>query len=352
MANDQQELTTRVRHAWLGRISGCMLGKAVEILSLREGQPALARYLDERGDLPLRDYIGFDASMRVERACCRGHIDRAVPDDDINYTMLALLMLEAHGRELSTEHVARTWLRLLPPGMTYTAERAAYRVLMTRAAERFADGANPTFDLEECSANPYNEWIGAQIRADLYGWVCPGQPGLAADLARRDAALSHRAAGVHGAMFVAALGAALADDPLPCALQTALAMLPGDSAAVAAVQLGARLAGEPDGGAQIRAHYAELSPVHTLNNLALVMWALCSHADDFSAAVGEVVAAGLDTDCNGATVGGLIGIAGQRIPEQWSVPWRGRVGLSLAGHNEIGIDELVARTVAVAGRMR
>jgi hypothetical protein len=34
------------------------------------------------------------------------------------------------------------------------------------------------------------------------------------------------------------------------------------------------------------------------------------------------------------------------------VPWRGRVGLSLAGHNEIGIDELVARTVAVAGRMR
>ncbi len=24
--------------------------------------------------------------------------------------------------------------------------------------------------------NPYREWIGAQIRADLWGWVSPAQP--------------------------------------------------------------------------------------------------------------------------------------------------------------------------------
>ena len=48
--------------------------------------------------------------------------------------------------------------------------------------------------------------------------------------------------------------------------------------------------------------------MHTLNNLAIVVWALFSHLDDFGGAIGEAVGAGLDTDCNGATVGGLWGI--------------------------------------------
>ena len=41
------------------------------------------------------------------------------------------------------------------------------------------------------------------------------------------------------------------------------------------------------------------------HNLALVAWGLARGAEDFSIAVGDTVAAGWDTDCNGATVGGL-----------------------------------------------
>ena len=37
------ELGARMRNAWEGRISGCMLGKAVERFSMRQGQPALVR---------------------------------------------------------------------------------------------------------------------------------------------------------------------------------------------------------------------------------------------------------------------------------------------------------------------
>ena len=40
--------------------------------------------------------------------------------------------------------------------------------------------------------NPYREWIGALIRADVSGWVFPGQPGAAAQLVYQDASLSHR----------------------------------------------------------------------------------------------------------------------------------------------------------------
>ncbi|MAG34066.1 MAG: hypothetical protein CL908_24565 [Deltaproteobacteria bacterium] len=178
------------------------------------------------------------------------------------------------------------------------------------------------FDLSRCSDNVYNDWIGAQIRADLSGWVAPGDPELAAELVRVDASLSHRGDGVHGAVLIAAWGAAIA--------------------------LGRRLAESRQGAAAIHERYAGLSPIYTLNNLALVVWALLSNSDDFDAAIGEVVATGCDTDCNGATVGALWALQGKPVPDHWTAPWNGRVGVSLAGTAELQLDELVSRTLAVA----
>jgi ADP-ribosylglycohydrolase len=111
--------------------------------------------------------------------------------------------------------------------------------------------------------------------------------------------------------------------------------------------LGREQAGKPHGDGAIRERYEGMSPVHTVNNLALVVWALLSHPDDFGAAIGDAVSAGLDTDCNGATVGGLWGLQGRPIPEHWTAPWQGRVAVTLAGVGELDLDELVDRTVAV-----
>ena len=88
--------------------------------------------------------------------------------------------------------------------------------------------------------------------------------------------------------------------------------------------------------------------MHTLNNLALVTWALCSADGDFSAGIGSAVEAGWDTDCNGATVGALLGLSGARIPAHWTHPWGGRVGVNLAGMSELALDDLVTRTLRVA----
>ncbi len=348
-----------VRRAWLGRISGCQLGKPVEVLSMARGKAALDAYLEATDALPLRDYVPLDAEApggglveALGRACCRGQLTRAEPDDDINYTVLSLWLLEQHGAELATVDVARAWIRLLPFAATFTAERAAYEVIVREAAEHFAFGAEPGFDLGRCADNPYNDWIGAQIRTDLYGWVAPGRPALAAELARRDAELSHRGDGVHGAAFVAALGAAIpASDDLDAAIDAALEQIPATSEAAAAVRLGRELAGAPSAVERLHAHYEGVSPVHTVNNLAVVVWALCSAGHDFGAAIGEAVTAGWDTDCNGATVGGLFGLTGAPIPEAWTSPWRGRVAVSLAGFGEIAVDELVDRTLAVGASL-
>jgi len=114
------------------------------------------------------------------------------------------------------------------------------------------------------------------------------------------------------------------------------------------VRFGQGLATVADAVAQLHEKYAELPPVHALNNLALVVWALCSANGDFSIAIGNAVAAGWDTDCNGATVGGLFGLTGEPIPEKWTKPWAGRVGVTLAGYAELPLGDLVQRTVTVA----
>jgi ADP-ribosylglycohydrolase len=342
----------RIRAAWQGRISGCLLGKPLEVLSFQEGRDGLTSYLGNNDALPLRNYVPLEEGSivdRLARDCCHGHIARAEPDDDINYTILALTLLEEHGTGFDTADVARAWLRLLPAGATWTAERAAYATLLTNMDNEFVNGAEPGFDITLCSENEYNDWIGAQIRADLYGWVCPGRPALAAELAARDASLSHQGDGVYGAMFVAALGAAIPVSPdLDAAVDIALQQIPDDSLATAAVNFGRKIAGNDDGAKLLHQEYADLPPVHSLNNLALVVWALLSARDDFSAAIGEAVAAGWDTDCNGATVGGLFGMTGQEIPDHWTAPWNARVCVDLAGHSELSLETLVSRTIAVA----
>ena len=86
----------------------------------------------------------------------------------------------------------------------------------------------------------------------MYGWVYPGKPAQAAELAKSDAQLSHRGDGVHGAVFVAALGAALATSPPDEALQLAMKELPEDSEATGAIKLGRELAGDGTGDKLIR----------------------------------------------------------------------------------------------------
>ncbi len=42
---------------------------------------------------------------------------------------------------------------------------------------------------------------------------------------------------------------------------------------------------------------------------------------------------------------------GKPIPEHWTAPWQGRVAVTLAGMDELKLDDLVDRTVAVAERL-
>ncbi|MFD5325822.1 ADP-ribosylglycohydrolase family protein [Streptomyces sp. NPDC127092] len=352
-------LLPRLHAAWLGRAAGCLLGKPVEKLPLHAIR-ALAR---ATGNWPLGDWFtargvppkllaAHPWNRRSAGTSLAENIDGMPEDDDLNYPLLNLLLLQRHGRGFTTADVARLWLDELPAGRTFTAERIAYRNLL--------DGVEPPFTASR--RNPFREWIGAQIRADMHGWTNPGDPAAAARQAHRDAVLTHTANGVYGAMFVAATvaTAAVGAADVHEALATGLAVVPPESRLAQAVRLGIATArahpGHRDFDTVVDRLHAALGGyhwVHAVPNAALLAAAL-THADgDFTRSVCAAVSGGWDTDSNGATAGSVAGLlAGHpdRLPESWTSPLKNRLSTSVPSFDGIGFDTLAALTHSEAVR--
>ncbi|MER6097704.1 ADP-ribosylglycohydrolase family protein [Streptomyces sp. NPDC001728] len=355
MGLTRAELADRILGGWTGRIAGNMLGKPVE-----QGdhwtREHIDAYLRLTGALPLTDYLpppppgaeGFELRPEWER-CVRGGIDGSCRDDDIDWSILSLHLLEAYGSGFTTEQVGREWLLRLPYLQTFTAERAAYRNLV--------DGLPPP--LTATYDNPYQEWIGALIRADAYGWTCPGDPRRASSLARRDAVLSHTGNGVYGAMWAAALIAAAFTAPdVGSALETSLEGIPAGSRLARTVRDTAALYGAGLDWSTTLTTQAErtagLDWIHVVPNAAVLTAGLLYGEGDFTRTIALTVRGGLDTDSNGATAGSVAGVmcGAAAIPPHWSEPLRDRVSSAVLGFDGIRISELAERTLRLAERTK
>ncbi|GAA2667500.1 ADP-ribosylglycohydrolase family protein [Nonomuraea recticatena] len=334
----------RVLGAWLGRAAGCVLGKPVEKIP-REGIRQIA---EATGNWPIQGWftaVGLPDEIarrwpwnrRSAVNSLAENIDGVPEDDDLNYPLLALTVLERHGRGFTTDDVAKLWLDELPAGRTFTAERVAYRNLLA--------GIEPP--LTATYRNPFREWIGALIRTDLYGWVNPGDPATAAEYAWRDARLTHTANGVYGAMFVAAMCAqSLVATSVKEVVEAGLSVVPPRSRLAGAVRQAVEDASAAADFEQVldRLHerHGDLHWVHTINNAALVAATLVHAQGDFTASIAGAVAGGWDTDSAGATVGSIAGALNGGVPERWRM--RDSLASSLTGFDGIALGELAERT--------
>ncbi len=344
----REALPARLHGAWLGRCAGCMLGKPVEGATREH----LRLLLETVGEYPLRDYFPPIPSSQegvrelpADSPLVRGNIRRSERDDDTDYPVVNLTVWQQHGRDFTPRQMADGWLTYLPYWQVYTAERAAYANLVL--------GLDPP--ASAYPFNPYREWIGAQIRADLWGYVAPGQPALAAQFAWRDACLSHTRNGIYGEMFFAALIAAcLATQDLAKALEVALATVPARSRFTEMVgDCLAWYALDNDWERtcdRVQEKYGAYHTVHTLNNAALVLIALLYAREDFTAAICLAVQGGWDTDCNGATAGSVWGAlyGAGAIPTAWAAPLNDMLLSAVFGRGENKISALAQETVAAA----
>ncbi|MET7771373.1 ADP-ribosylglycohydrolase family protein [Nocardia sp. NPDC005366] len=345
------DLFDRVHGGWLGRCVGCALGKPLENGFV--WTPRLIRdYLERAGAYPLTDFVPAPAppSSRYPlnptwTVSARGRIDGAPRDDDIDYTVLGLHLLETHGIDFTTAQVAVAWLEHLPYLQTYTAERVAYRNLVDgRSAPRTA-----------LHRNPYREWIGALIRADIYGYVSPGDPALAAALAARDAYLSHTGNGVHAARWAAALiaSAFTVDGPRE-AVEVALCHIPPRTRLATAVAdvLDDHRRGVTweDAVAAVHRRHGDYNWVHAVPNACLITAGLLWGDGDFTRTIAKTVQGGCDTDSNGATAGSVAGIlvGAAAIPAHWTDPFHDRLHTAVFGYEGASISGLARRTCEIA----
>jgi len=350
---EQSSLHDRIYGAWLGRCAGCMVGKPVEGRSRDE----IKHLLDIGGEYPLQHYFpviedtGEIAYRPPSDPCLRQNITCSARDDDTDYTILGLHLVKTYGLHLTPADVGKEWLLRLPYHKTYTAERAAYRNL---TMEIPADQAAVVM-------NPYREWIGAQIRADAFGYVCPGWPHQAARLAYQDASLSHVKNGMYGEIFFAAmLAESLVSEygQIEAVIERALQVVPEASRFTEmvrdVVEWCERDAAWEDTWERISATYGHYHPVHTINNAALVLMGLLHSEGDFGQAICIAVMGGWDTDCNGATAGSVMGAllgAGQ-LPDKWVAPLNDTLHSALDGYNVNSISDLAAQTTGLALKLQ
>ncbi|HEX5511187.1 MAG TPA: ADP-ribosylglycohydrolase family protein [Actinomycetales bacterium] len=348
--HDLASLDGRIAGAWLGRTVGNTMGKPVEGLTRTEVEVYLraAGQWPQRGYLPLLDPLppGVASLHPSAPYSCAGRFETVPRDDDIDWTILALHLLETHGPSLTTEHIAAAWLDRVPFTQTYTAERAAYRNLI----HGYRPPRTATVD------NPYREWIGALIRADAFGYVLPGRPGQAARLALTDARLSHTANGLYGELWSAALtSAALAVDTVRAALHSALEVVPPGSRLAEAVATTLSLHGTgctvEEALDWVDAALGGYPWVHTINNAALIAIGLL-WGQDFTDAIAITISGGRDTDSNAATVGSVFGAlhGADSIPAALVGTTHVRVRSAVRDFDGIRISELAERALTVARR--
>jgi ADP-ribosylglycohydrolase len=70
---------------------------------------------------------------------------------------------------------------------------------------------------------------------------------------------------------------------------------------------------------------------------------------DFGRTISIAVMCGLDTDCNGATAGSLVGVllGAKALPPKWVEPLNNRLRSIVVGFNENKISDLAKRTMKV-----
>lgn len=341
---DENLLYEKILGAWYGRICGCILGKPCEGTRSRE----LTQFLKDAGNYPMYRYIcrsDIKYKSTIRTSCLADEMKFAPWDDDTNYVVLAQILIEKFGRDFTPANVMSLWVERQPLPSYFTAEKVALL--------NYTKGYQPPDSA--IYKNPYREWIGAQIRGDYFGYINPGKPEKAAEMAWKDASISHIKNGIYGEMFISAMIACAAvTDRIKDIIFGGLAEIPSTSRLYESVM---RLVNRYDEGISKEDAFADIHAVwddydghdwcHTISNALIVVASLLYGNGDFGKSICMAVETGFDTDCNGATVGSILGMMlGEKgISDDWKAPTHGILDTTIAGAEKSEITVLAKKTM-------
>ncbi len=276
-------------------------------------------------------------------------LTEAAPNDDLDFQLVWLEMLEDRGVDPTLSDFADYW----------QSHVAAYPWNEYGLCQRnLSRGLRPP--ISGAFENYYVDEMGSPIRSEIWACLCPGDPQRAAELAWRDSALDHAGGeGTYGEMFWAAVESAafLLDDPLAL-IRIGLAMIPPASniSRVIREALWCRADGKrwAEARQRIVQWFGRNQPCNAVPNHGFMILGWL-YGRDFGDRLCKAVNCGFDTDCTGATLGAVLGLLGGTagIPDRWREPIGERIVLhpyTRPGGLPTSIDELTDRTAALARR--
>ena len=306
----------RVYAGVLGKLIGVYLGRPFEGWTYERIMAELGEiwyYVHERKNVPL-----------------------IVTDDDISgtFTFLRALPDYDNRRDLSPAQIGQSWLNYIVEGRTILWWGGMGNSTEHTAYLRLKNGIPaPASGSTALNGKVVAEQIGAQIFIDGWAMAAPGDPELAADLARRAASVSHDGEAVYGAQVIAAMEAqAFVENDIQKLIDAALRLIPSNSIIYRLInEIREWHAAEPDwrkNREQIAAFYGYDKyggNCHMVPNHALIIHALLHGDDDFQKSLMIVNTCGWDTDCNSGNVGCLLGIKNGLGGIDRGPDWRGPV---------------------------
>lgn len=326
----------RVYAGVLGKMIGVYLGRPVEGWRYHRIMAELGElhyYVHEKLNVPL-----------------------IVTDDDLSGTFTFVRALADYGRDVTPAQIGQTWLNYIVEGKTILWWGGIGDVTEHTAYLRLKRGIPaPRSGSIALNGKTMAEQIGSQIFIDGWGMIAPGDPELAADMARRAASVSHDGEAIYGAQVVAAIESqAFVETDLNKLIDTAVSLIPANSTIYRLIaDLRDWHAGEPNWHktreriAAIYGYDSYLGNCHIVPNHALVIFALLYADDDFQKSLMIVNTSGWDTDCNSGNVGCIMGIknglAGIDAGPDWRGPVADRLYLPTADGGN-AISDAVAET--------
>lgn len=345
----KKALEKKIQGAWYGRICACMLGKPIESLWKED----IWKILKASDNFPLRRYIKVtdipEDMGHIAWIKKNPFIDKingyAPYDDDTNYMVMGYEIVKRFGRDFKAGHVALAWQALQPKESYCTAERRAF----INFTNRITPPASAQYK------NVFREWIGAQIRGDYFGYINPQNPEEASKMAFNDASISHIKNGIYGEMWASAMIAlAFSTNNMIDIIKGGLAQIPYTSRLYERVS--AVLDWYSEGLTKEECFnkiYEEWNDhishewCHTISNAMIVAASLLYGEGDYAKSICMAVEAGFDTDCNGATVGSILGITNgiDGIGKEWTEPFKDTLQTTLFGYDKVKISEMAKKTM-------
>ena len=349
----------RLSGAFLGRCAAVILGKPLEMgmdrLQIKE-------YLESVGEYPLNDFVSEYSKKldkRLREDCVystKGNVKYAQPDDDINYTLLGLLLRECHIDGFTKYDVGYNWLNNISYHWCWCASRQAYYHMVSLDDTR---DTKTQIDEIPYKFNPWRECIDGQIRTDMWGYIHPADIYNAAKEAHTDCSFSLTKNGIYGGMFVAgALAGALSEGPsVDKIIKSGLAAIPKKSRLYETVTNVCTWWDESHDWIKvcdkIYEKYGYLSFAATLNNMAIVTLGILAGELDYTRSITIATMCGIDTDCNAGTVGSIIGAAVglNGIEKRWYEPLNNTIKSTVASFGECKITDIINRICYVKNRV-